>query len=207
MRGRLQNGDWVADFNPEYPYYEYMYREANAWQSSFFAPQDTKGLIALYPDPSAFEKKLDSLFSIPWNQNYIARNVSSFIGQYCHGNQPDHSFPFLYTFIGKQEKSQAILNRIMHHFYGMGEHGLALCGMDDAGEMSAWYVFTAMGFYPYSPADPEYIASVPVFEKIELNLSGSTPRSNIERREWFKESGILLLAGKKQRTVLLLMSN
>ncbi len=174
MRGRLQNGDWVADFNPEYPYYEYMYREANAWQSSFFAPQDTKGLIALYPDPSAFEKKLDSLFSIPWNPNYIARNVSSFIGQYCHGNQPDHSFPFLYTFIGKQEKSQALLNRIMHHFYGMGEYGLALCGMDDAGEMSAWYVFTAMGFYPYSPADPEYIASVPVFEKIELNLSGST---------------------------------
>ncbi len=174
MRGRLQNGDWVADFNPEYPYYEYMYREANAWQSSFFAPQDTKGLIALYPDPSAFEKKLDSLFSIPWNPNYIARNVSSFIGQYCHGNQPDHSFPFLYTFIGKQEKSQALLNHIMHHFYGMGEHGLALCGMDDAGEMSAWYVFAAMGFYPYSPADPEYIASVPVFEKIELNLSGST---------------------------------
>ncbi len=172
MRGRLENGNWVSNFNPEYPYYEYMYREANAWQSSFFAPQDTKGLIGLYPNEAAFEDKLDSLFSIPWNGNYIARNVSSFIGQYCHGNQPDHSAPYLYTFIGKQEKSQAILDSIMNHFYGMGEHGLALCGMDDAGEMSSWYVFAAMGFYPYSPADAEYIVSVPVFNKIELDFSG-----------------------------------
>ncbi len=172
MRGRLENGNWVSNFNPEYPYYEYMYREANAWQSSFFAPQDTKGLIGLYPSEGAFEDKLDSLFSIPWNENYIARNVSSFIGQYCHGNQPDHSAPYLYTFINKQEKSQAILNSIMNHFYGMGEHGLALCGMDDAGEMSSWYVFAAMGFYPYSPADAEYIVSVPIFNKIELDFSG-----------------------------------
>ncbi|MCG6190093.1 GH92 family glycosyl hydrolase [Maribellus maritimus] len=172
MRGRLENGNWVSNFNPEYPYYEYMYREANAWQSTFFAPHDTKGLIDLYSNKEEFENKLDSLFSIPWNGNYIARNVSSFIGQYCHGNQPAHSAPYLYTFIDKQEKSQAILDSIINHFYGMGEHGLALCGMDDAGEMSSWYVFAAMGFYPYSPANAEYIVSVPVFDKIELNLTG-----------------------------------
>lgn len=172
MRGRLENGDWVPNFNPQYPYYEYMYREANAWQSSFFAPHDTPGLIALYPSKAAFESKLDSLFSIPWNGNYIARNVSSFIGQYCHGNQPDHSFPFLYYFVDKQEKSQAILDSLMNHFYGMGEHGLALCGMDDAGEMSSWYVLTAMGIYSYSPADPYYLVSVPLFDKTELTLDG-----------------------------------
>jgi putative alpha-1,2-mannosidase len=171
MRGRLENGDWVKNFNPEYPYYEYMYREANAWQSSFFVPHDTKGLIALYKNEKEFELKLDSLYSIPWNANYIARNVSSFMGQYCHGNQPDHSSPFLYYFVDKQEKSQVILDSIMTRFYGMGEYGLALCGMDDAGEMSAWYVFTAMGIYPYSPADDEYIVSVPVFDKVELNLT------------------------------------
>lgn len=170
MRGRLENGDWVSNFNPEYPYYEYMYREANAWQSSFFAPHDTKGLIGLYPSTEVFENKLDSLFSIPWNGNYIARNVSSFIGQYCHGNQPDHSFPYLYTFIGKQEKSQVVLDSIMNRFYGMGEHGLALSGMDDAGEMSSWYVFAAMGFYPYSPADAEYVLSVPLFDAVELDF-------------------------------------
>ncbi len=168
MRGRLENGDWVPHFNPQYPYYEYMYREANAWQSSFFVPQDPEGLIGLYRSQADFESKLDSLFSIPWNRNYIARNVSSFIGQYCQGNQPDHNFPYLYYFINKQEKSQVILDSIMNHFYGMGKDGLALCGMDDAGEMSAWYVFNAMGIYPYSPADPDYLVTVPVFDQVEL---------------------------------------
>ena len=195
MRGRLENGDWVSNFNAEYPYYEYMYREANAWQSTFFAPHDTKGLIDLYPNQDAFEDKLDSLFSIPWNANYIARNVSSFIGQYCHGNQPDHSFPYLYTFIGKQEKSQAILDSIMNRFYGMGEWENALCGMDDAGEMSSWYVFAAMGFYPYSPADAEYIVSVPVFDKIELDLSGQ--KSIIQKENSGKKIQDITFNGEK----------
>jgi predicted alpha-1,2-mannosidase len=171
MRGRLDNGEWVKNFNPQYPYYEYMYREANAWQQSFFAPHDTEGLIALYKSKADFEKKLDLLFSIPWNPNYIAENINSFIGQYCQGNQPDHGFAYLYYFVGKQEKSQVILNTIMSRFYGMGDDGLALSGMDDAGEMSAWYVFNAIGFYPYSPADPDYIVSVPLFNKVHMKLS------------------------------------
>jgi predicted alpha-1,2-mannosidase len=171
MRGRLDNGDWVKNFNPQYPYYEYMYREANAWQSSFFAPHDTEGLIALYKSKADFEQHLDSLFTIPWNPNYIAENINSFIGQYCQGNQPDHGFAYLYYFVGKQEKSQAILNTIMSRFYGMGEDGLALSGMDDAGEMSSWYVFNAIGLYPYSPADPSYIVSVPLFQKTTFQLN------------------------------------
>jgi len=170
MRGRLDNGDWVKNFNPEYPYYEYMYREANAWESSFFAPHDTEGLISLYKSKADFEQHLDSLFTIPWNPNYIAENINSFIGQYCQGNQPDHGFAYLYYFVGEQEKSQAILNTIMSRFYGMGKEGLALSGMDDAGEMSSWYVFNAIGLYPYSPADPKYIVSVPLFQKTRLTL-------------------------------------
>lgn len=181
MRGRLENGDWVKPFNPQYPYYEYMYREANAWQSSFFAPQDTEGLIRLYPSKEDFEKQLDRLFSIPWNTNYIARNISCFIGQYCHGNQPDHSCPYLYYFIGKQEKSQQILNTIMSRFYGMGKDGLALCGMDDCGEMSSWYVFNAMGFYPYSPADPEYIVTVPVFDEVKIRAGSDSTLTIVKR--------------------------
>ncbi len=175
MRARLENGEWVRNFNPQYPYYEYMYREANAWQSSFFAPHDTQGLISLYKNKKDFENKLDSLFSIPWNRNYIAWNFSCFIGQYCHGNQPDHGFPYLYYFVGKQEKSQALINQIMDRFYGMGKEGLALCGMDDAGEMSSWYVFNAIGFYPYSPADDQYIVTVPLFDRVELHLGGQKP--------------------------------
>lgn len=170
MRGRLENGEWVKDFNPEYPYYEYMYREANAWQVSFFAPHDMKGLVALYGGADNFEAKLDSLFSVPWNPNYIARNVSSFIGQYCHGNQPDHEAPFSYYFVGKPEKSQEIIDYILAHLYGIGEEGLALSGMDDAGEMSSWYVFSAIGLYSFSPADDEYIVSLPIFEEVKWKL-------------------------------------
>jgi predicted alpha-1,2-mannosidase len=170
MRGRLESGEWVQDFNPQFPYYEYMYREANAWQSSFFAPHDVEGLIGLYGSPAAFEEKLDALFSIPWNERYIARNISCFIGQYCHGNQPDHNFPHLYYFVGKPDKSQALLNRIMEKFYGMGEDGLAFCGMDDTGEMSSWYVFNAIGLYTFSPADAEYLVTVPLFDRVDIRL-------------------------------------
>ncbi|MBW3128611.1 GH92 family glycosyl hydrolase [Hymenobacter profundi] len=172
MRGRLANGQWVKNFNPEYPYYEYMYREANAWQVSFFAPHDMPGLVKLYGGPQAFEAKLDSLFTVPWNPSYIARNVSGFIGQYCHGNQPDHETPFSYYFIDKPEKSQRRLDEIMERFYGMGKNQLGYSGMDDAGEMSAWYVFSSTGLYPFSAADARYIVSVPVFDEVQWHMPG-----------------------------------
>ena len=172
-RGRIDDGSWIKDFDPYYPYYAYMYREANAWQSLFFAPHDVEGMLALYPSYDAIEKKLDSLFSEPW-RGYEAHNMTGFIGNYCHGNQPDHSVPYTYYFIGKQEKSQFYLDSIMNHYYDMGADKLAYAGMDDAGEMSAWYVFNAIGLYTYSPADPEYIISVPLFDKVEFALDGKT---------------------------------
>lgn len=167
MRGRLENGDWIQPFNPQYPYYEYMYREANAWQVSFFAPHDMPGLIELYGGAKGFESKLDSLFTVPWNPKHIARNVETMIGQYCHGNQPDHEAPFAYYFIDKPEKSQKIIDTILNSLYGIGDEGLALCGMDDAGEMSAWYVLSALGLYTFSATDPEYLVTVPLFDEIK----------------------------------------
>jgi predicted alpha-1,2-mannosidase len=171
MEGRLEDGSWVKNFNPQYPYYEYMYREANAWQVSFFAPHDMPGLIALYGGPKPFEAKLDSMFSIPWNSKYIARNIETFIGQYCQGNQPDHEAPFAYTFIGKPEKTQKVLDNILNNLYGMGPRGIELAGMDDAGEMSAWYVFSALGLYPVSPTDPKYLVTVPLFDEVKWRTS------------------------------------
>ena len=174
MRGRLADGSWVTPFDPGYPYYEFMYREANAWQASFFVPQDTKGLIDLYKSPADFEKKVDSLFTIPWG-GYAKDNLSCFLGQFCMGNQPDFGYPYLYYFVGKPEKSQAILTKLLNDYFGMGPEGLALAGMDDHGSMTGWYVFNAMGIYPYSPADPDYIVSVPLFDKVEIDLgNGST---------------------------------
>ncbi len=170
-RGKIDDGSWIKDFDPYYPYFQYMYREANAWNSLFFAPHDPEGMIALYPDNEAVEAKLDSLFTEPW-RGYEAHNMTGFIGNYCHGNQPGHSIPYTYYFIGRQDKAQAVLDRLMDHYYGMGEHGLAYAGMDDAGEMSSWYVFNAIGLYTYSPADPEYIVSVPLFDKVSFDLNG-----------------------------------
>lgn len=180
MEGRLANGDWVKNFSPYYPYYEYMYREANAWQSTFFVPHDVHGLIGLYKGKHNFELKLDSLFTIPW-KGYEAYNISGFIGQYCQGNQPDHSDAFLYYFVGKQEKSQVLLDSIMNHFYDLGKEHLSYAGMDDAGEMSSWYVFNAMGFYPFSPADPKYIVSVPLFDKIKIKLDNGNTYTIIKK--------------------------
>jgi predicted alpha-1,2-mannosidase len=171
MRGRLENGDWIKNFNPQQPYYEYMYREANAWQVSFFAPHDMPGLISLYGGPKKFEAKLDSLFTLPWNPNYIARNVETMIGQYCQGNQPDHEAPFAYTFIGKPEKSQKVIDYILNNLYGIGKEGLELSGMDDAGEMSSWYVFSSLGLYPFSATDPKYIVTAPLFDEVKWRTS------------------------------------
>lgn len=169
MRGRLESGNWVEPFYPDYPYYVFMYREANAWQSTFFAPHDPEGLIGLYPDKKAFEQKLDSLFIVPWG-GYEAYNLTTFIGQYCHGNQPSHGIPYMYYFVGKQEKCQAVLDTIMNHYYNMGREGLAYAGMDDSGGLSAWYVLNAIGLYTLSPADPEYIVTVPLFGKVVFSL-------------------------------------
>jgi len=188
MRGRLANGGWVQPFDPQYPYYEYMYREANAWQSSFFAPHDPNGLVALYGSKQDFESKLDSLFTLPWN-GVEAYNISGFIGQYCQGNQPDHSVPYMYYFINKQEKSQVILDSIMNHFYDMGKHHLSYSGMDDAGEMSSWYVFNAMGLYTFSPADPEYIVSVPLFDKVIIK-AGKMPFTIVKKNNGKKIADI-----------------
>ena len=162
-------GVWIEDFRPNYPYYQYMYREADAWNSLFFAPHDPMGMVALYPSKQAVEQKLDSLFTVPCG-GYEAWNLTGYLGTYCHGNQPGHSIPFTYYFIGKQEKAQHVLSTLMHDYYGMGKEGLAYAGMDDAGEMSAWYVLNAIGIYTYSPADPEYIVTVPLFDKVHFTL-------------------------------------
>ncbi|MFD2866078.1 GH92 family glycosyl hydrolase [Mucilaginibacter antarcticus] len=188
MQGRLADGSWVKNFDPGFVYYEYMYREANAWESTFFAPHDPKGMISLYGTKSAAEKKLDDMYTTPYDGREAA-NMSGFIGNYCHGNQPDHSTTYYYYFVDKQPKAQMYLDSIMNHYYDMGKHKLAYAGMDDAGEMSAWFVYNAMGFYTFSPADPNYIVSVPLFDKVTLNL-GAKPTTIIKKGKGRKITNI-----------------
>jgi predicted alpha-1,2-mannosidase len=200
MRGRLANGEWVKHFDPEYPYYEYMYREANAWQSSFLLRRMWRAWSGYMGAKRPLNKSWIRFFTIPWD-GVEAYNISGFIGQYCQGNQPDHSAPFMYYFAGKQEKSQVILDSIMNHFYDMGKYRLAYAGMDDAGEMSSWYVFNAMGFYPFSPADARYIVSVPLFTRVDIHLGIIRPLRSSERvlarRLWICAAG-----GKRSKDIL-----
>ncbi len=178
-RGRIADGSFIQEFDPYYPYFAYQYRESNAWNNLFYAPHDPQGVIDLYNDTPtgkrvgakrAIEQKLDSLFTEPW-RGYEVENLTGFIGNYCHGNQPGHSIPYMYYFVDRQEKAQAVLDNIMENYYDMGRDHLALSGMDDAGEMSAWYVFNAIGLYTYSPADPEYIVTVPLFPEVRLTFA------------------------------------
>lgn len=166
--GRIEGGDWMPRYNPDLPYYQHMYREANGWNSLFYAPHDPEGIVALYPSPADIEAKLDTMLSRPYCGLEVA-NLTGFIGNYCHGNQTGHTIPFTYCFVGRQEKSQELINTILDRFYDMGKEKLAYCGMDDAGEMSAWYALTAMGIYTYSPADAQYIVSVPLFDKVTID--------------------------------------
>ena len=173
LRGRWDNGDWVTPYDPAYPYYVFMYRESTGWQSTFFAPQDPHGLIDLFPSRQAFEQKLDALFTTPWG-GYEADNLTGFLGQYCAGNQPSQGIAYYYYFVDKQEKAQEKLDILLNEYYGMGKEGLAYAGMDDEGGLSAWYVMNAIGLYSFSPADPEYIVTVPLFDKVVFSL-GETP--------------------------------
>ena len=170
FQGRIEeDGSWLTPYDPDMGYYQHQYREANGWNSLFYAPHDPQGVVALYPSAEVVEAKLDTLFTRPYNGYEIA-NMTGFIGNYCHGNQPGHNIPYTYYFIGKQEKSQERLNEIMDRFYDMGKEKLAYAGMDDAGEMSAWFVLNSIGLFTYSPADPEYIVSVPLFRNITFRL-------------------------------------
>lgn len=191
MRGRVESGEFAEQFNPKFPHYYYQYREANAWNGSFYVPHDTPGLVDLYGSPEQFEAKLDELFTTPWNPDHIARNVCCFLGQYMQGNQPSHNIPHLYYFIDKQEKSQEVLNTILNDYYGVGEEGKALPGMDDAGEMSSYFVYNSMGFYPYSPAEDYYMISVPVFDTVTLNV-GDEPLEIIKEGNGLKITEITL---------------
>lgn len=195
MRGRIADGSFIKDFRPDYPYYAYMYREATGWNSLFYAPHDPVGIVSLYPSKQAVEQKLDSLFTLPY-RDYEADNFSGFIGQYCHGNQPGHTIPFTYYFVDKQEKSQAIINKILNEYYGRGPEHLALPGMDDGGEMSSWYALTAMGIYTYSPADPQYIVSVPLFDRVEFDLPHHGKTFTITRQGNGLKIRQILIGGK-----------
>jgi predicted alpha-1,2-mannosidase len=170
MRGKNSDGTWYEPFHPRFGQYgNPHYVEANAWQYSFFVPHNTEALIELMGGKTGFEMMMDSLFN--QSSEILGEDTEDIvgrIGQYAHGNEPSHHVAYLYDFIGKDHKTQHWVNKIFDSLYTNTPDGL--CGNDDCGQMSAWYVFSGMGFYPVNPLDGKYYIGAPQFEKTELLL-------------------------------------
>ena len=165
MRARL-NGRWFSPFDPREV--NNNYTEANSWQYSFFVPQDVPGLVEALGGAAAFEARLDGLFDAPeGNTGRTQVDITGCIGQYAHGNEPSHHIPYLYAAIGRPEKTEATVRRIMETLYSSAPDGL--CGNDDCGQMSAWYVLSALGRYPLCPGAGVSAPSMPEFPRIVTN--------------------------------------
>lgn len=171
MRGKNENGSWVKPFNPKYSSHEKsQYVEGNSWQWTWFVPQDVKGLIKLYGGEEAFTEKLDTLFttSSEIEGKNASADITGLIGQYAHGNEPSHHVAYLYNYAGQPWKTQKLVDQILKEFYSSKPDGII--GNEDCGQMSAWYILSAMGFYQVAPGDPTYTIGRPIFDKVEIPL-------------------------------------
>ena len=171
MRPRKSDGTWKSPFDPSrIGHAESVggdYTEGNAWQYTWHVQHDVAGLIELFGGPEQFTHKLDSLFTLELVTS--SADVTGLIGQYAHGNEPSHHVTYLYTLAGKPERTQELIRQIFDTQYRPEPDGL--CGNDDCGQMSAWYMFSAMGFYPVDPVSGNYVFGAPQMPKIVLNLT------------------------------------
>lgn len=146
--------------------------EGNSWNYTFHVPQDVPGLIALMGGEKPFIRRLDSLFSMHLDDKYFAETEDvtrvGLIGNYVHGNEPSHHIPYLYNWTSQPWKTQEMIHKIMGTMYRNAPDGL--CGNDDCGQMSAWYMFSALGFYPVCPGTTEYAIGSPCVSKATVAL-------------------------------------
>jgi predicted alpha-1,2-mannosidase len=172
MRSKKSDGSWVMPFDPYQSEHGFdgQYIEGTAWQHSFFVPHDVRGLAGMYAQANGLENKLDSLWNVSSKMtgDNVSVDVSGLIGQYAHGNEPSHHIAYMYAFLGKPWKTQQAVRMIMDSLYKNTPEGL--CGNDDCGQMSAWYVWSAMGLYPANPASGEYILGSPLLDEVTINL-------------------------------------
>ena len=147
-----------------------MFTEGNAWQHSWFVPQDVYGMIKAYGGNALFTQKLDSLFivSSKLNGENTSPDISGLVGQYAHGNEPSHHIAYLYAYAGEQYKTAERVRYIMQHLYSSKTDGL--CGNEDCGQMSAWYVWSALGFYPVNAASGDYVFGSPMFKEATIEV-------------------------------------
>jgi len=171
LRARKSDGTYREPFNPTAINYGSDYTEGNAWQYSWFAPQDLGGVVKTLGGDAATVKKLDAMFDFDNSKvDYShAEDIAGLIGQYIHGNEPSHHVAYMYNYAGAPWRTQARLTQIVNSQYKPIPDGLS--GNDDLGQMSAWLMFTSIGFYPVTPASSEYAIGRPFVEKAALNLA------------------------------------
>lgn len=170
MRGKMADGSWRTPFSPIFSQHrEDDFCEGNAWQYTWLVPHDVEGLIELFGSEEAFVTKLDSLFTIPSTQvEGASADITGLIGQYAHGNEPSHHTTYMYAWVGQQWKTAEKVREICTTMYTDQPDGL--CGNEDCGQMSAWYVFSSLGFYPVNPANGAYVFGSPLFDKAEIQM-------------------------------------
>jgi predicted alpha-1,2-mannosidase len=168
---RYADGHFKSDLDP-YQTYNEGFIEGNSWNFSFQAPQDVFGLIRLFGGDKAFQKKLDQLFEMNLPEKYYADNeditADCLVGGYVHGNEPSHHIPYLYAWTSAPWKTQKWMRTIMGKMYKNEIRGLG--GNDDCGQMSAWYIFSAMGFYPVCPGTDQYVLGAPYLSYMKVTL-------------------------------------
>lgn len=177
MRGKNSDGTWRTPFDP---FLSNHYRpnddfcEGTSWQWSFFVPHDGEGLINLFGGREAFTAKLDSLFisSSEIHGDHPAPDISGMIGQYAHGNEPSHHTIYMYNYAGQPWKGQKLISDVLYTLYNTSPEGI--CGNDDTGQMSAWFVMSAMGFYPVTHGQGIYFIGSPLFKEVRLRHAKGT---------------------------------
>ncbi len=184
MRPKLSNGNFKKEFDPMDTHGQ-GFIEGNAWNYGLYVPQNIPKMIEMMGGKKAFTKRLDSLFTTEIEDKYISKNEDitrdGIIGNYVHGNEPGHHIPYLYNWTGHPKKTQQRVRMIMDTMYGSTIDGL--CGNDDAGQMSAWYIFSALGFYPVTPASPYYAIGSPLVKQAVLHLeNGKTLKINVKNQ-------------------------
>jgi predicted alpha-1,2-mannosidase len=169
-RPKNSQGKWLEPFDPKFVGQgdDRHYTEANAWQYTLFVPHDVNGMIKLTGGRQNFVAKLDTLFTTSSEIKSTVADITGLIGQYAHGNEPGHHTVYLYNYAGVPWKTQYMARKVMDDLYTSGPAGL--CGNEDMGQMSAWYVLSSMGFYPVAPGQNIYSIGSPEFSKVTIHL-------------------------------------
>ena len=167
FRGKRSDGNWQSPFNP----FEvgHAYTEATAWQYRFFVPHDVKGMEQLFGGREKFVAALDSIYTAQSDTPADLVDITGLIGQYAHGNEPSHHISYLYSYIGQPWKTQERNLEVLKTLYSTAPDGL--CGNEDCGQMSAWYIMSSLGLYAVAPASGEYVLSTPLFRKATIRLA------------------------------------